>query len=54
MYCVSCKKNNADNNSSAWRSKQKGLMFCNQIMLFVVRKNQGSLKIKKQVYYWAN
>ena len=41
MYCVSCKKNNAILNKTD--------KYLYQILLFVVEKNKGSLKIKKLV-----
>ena len=45
-YCVSCNKNTANKNSGVRRIKQNRLY---QIVLFVARKNQGSLKTNKQV-----
>ena len=47
-YCVSCEKNTAIKNSSVRRTKQ------NRLVLVIDcaacgKKNQGSLKIKKQV-----
>ena len=47
-YCVSCKKNTANENSSVRRTKQSRLML-SSTALFVVRKNQGLLKIKRLV-----
>ena len=49
-YSVSRKKNIANKNASFRRTKQNGLMFVSN-MLLVARKNQGFLKIKKQVDY---
>ena len=45
-YCVRCKKNTANNNSSVKRIKQNRLMFLSNCAI-CGEKNQGSLKIKK-------
>ena len=45
-YCVSCKKTTASENSSVKKNTQNRLLLY-QIVLFVARKNQLSLKIKK-------
>ena len=46
IYCVSCKKNTTNENSSVTRTKQNRIMLVSNC---VTRKNQGSFKIKKQV-----
>ena len=45
MYGVSCKKNTENKNSSVCGIKSNKLMLIS--VLLVVRKNPGSLKIKK-------
>ena len=45
MYCVRCKKNTANENTSVRKTKQSILMLY-QIGLFVTGKGQGSLNIK--------
>ena len=50
---MSVVKKYCNENSSVRRTRQKRLMLY-QILLFAVRKNQGSLKIKKLVNYRAN
>ena len=48
-YCVSCKKNTASKNSSVRKTKQNWLM----VLLFAVKKNQGSLKIKDSIKLYS-
>ena len=50
MCCVSCKKNTGNTNPGVRRARK--IDYClYQVVLLVVRKNQNSLKIKKQVDY---
>ena len=51
-YHVSCKKNTVNKNFSVKGNKIDYCLY--QIVIFVVRKNLGSLKIKKQAGYSAN
>ena len=44
-YCVSCKKNAANKNSSIRKTKQNKLMLSSNCAV-CGKKNQGSLKIK--------
>ena len=44
-YCVSCKKNTGNKNSTVKRTKQNRLMLI-QTLQFVVRKIQCLLKVK--------
>ena len=48
-YCVSCKKNISNKNSSVWGTKQNRLMLLSNSVVCSKKKYQGSLKIKKQV-----
>ena len=52
-YCVSCGENTANKNSSPEELNRID-QWLYQIVLFVLRKTQGSLKIKKQVDYLQN
>ena len=45
-YCVNCKENCKQNSSVKDLGK---IDYCLQIVLFVLRKNQGSLKIKRLI-----
>ena len=47
-YCVSCKKNTANENSSDKRTRKKRSMFLSNCGV-CDKKKQGSFKIKKQV-----
>ena len=47
IYCVSCKENIVNKNSRVRRTKQNRLMV-NQILLFMVRENQDSLKLRSK------
>ena len=50
IYCVSCKKYTANENSSVRKTKQKRLMLLANV-LFVARKNQLLLRIKKLIVF---
>ena len=50
IYCVSCKKYTANENSSVRKTKQKRLMLLANV-LFVARKNQLLLRIKKLILF---
>ena len=54
IYCLRCKKNTANENSSVKRTKQNRLMLVSSCVLFVARKNRVSSKAKKKADYWAN
>ena len=49
-YCVSCKKTTAIENSSVKKNTQNRLLLY-QIVLFVARKNQLSLKIRNYAIF---
>ena len=49
-YCVSCKRNTANENSSVRKTKQNRLMFFSNWAPCDKKKNQLSLKIIKQLF----
>ena len=52
-YCIIFKKNIVNKNSSVRRTRENRLMLASNCV-FCVKKNPGSLKVKKLEDYWVN